>query len=129
MRYVGFSGRDEVADSFNQVLTDEVILFACYEIDGYEGSAFVLFFQNGKLWETTGYHCSCNGLEDCWRPEEVNVDELVQRVNNDPPWGRDISANDKEYLLMMLQLVRDTSVEQLSDTVEFICGLAKGYHG
>jgi len=58
------------------------ILYATYECGGYEGSAFVLFERNGKLYEVHGGHCSCNGLEGQWQPEETTVDALVHCIKN-----------------------------------------------
>ena len=56
------------------------ILFATYTYANYSGDAFVLFEQNGKLYEVNGSHCSCYGLEGQWKPEEVNLKELYNRV-------------------------------------------------
>ena len=43
---------------------EKEILFAAYDYEDYSGSAVMLFKKNGKLYEYTGSHCSCNGLED-----------------------------------------------------------------
>ena len=59
---------------------EDKILFASYTYEGYEGSAWVLFTNQGKLYEVNGSHCSCNGLEGQWEPEEVNLVELRNRV-------------------------------------------------
>ena len=56
------------------------ILLASYDCEAYEGSAFVLFEREGKIYEVNGSHCSCYGLEDMWDPEETSVDALVHRV-------------------------------------------------
>jgi len=58
------------------------ILYATYDIDGYEGSAFVLFERDGQLYEVHGSHCSCYGLEGQWEPEETTVDALVHCIKN-----------------------------------------------
>ena len=42
------------------------ILFASYGQGGYEGDAWVLFEEDGKLFEVNGGHCSCYGLEGQW---------------------------------------------------------------
>ena len=63
-------------------LNGAFILLAHYDIDGYEGSAFVLFERDGQLYEVNGGHCSCMGLEGQWSPEETSVDELTYRVKN-----------------------------------------------
>lgn len=56
------------------------IVFAYYDNECYEGSAFVLFKQGRKLYEVHGSHCSCYGLEDQWSPEETSVKELELRM-------------------------------------------------
>lgn len=55
------------------------ILFAAYENESYEGYALVIFSKDGKLFEVNGSHCSCNGLEGQWSPEETSVDALKMR--------------------------------------------------
>lgn len=55
------------------------ILFAVYECESYEGSALILFNKDGKLYEVTGSHCSCNGLEGQWSPEETSLEALKMR--------------------------------------------------
>lgn len=56
------------------------ILFASYGTDNYEGAAWVLFEQDGKLFENDGSHCSCYGLEDQWEPKEIVLPELKNRI-------------------------------------------------
>lgn len=58
------------------------ILFASYSYANYSGDAWVLFEQNGKLYEVNGSHCSCYGLEGQWNPEEVDLNELENRLIN-----------------------------------------------
>lgn len=56
------------------------ILFAYYSYKQYEGEAWVLFEQNGLLFEVNGSHCSCYGLENQWQPEPVLLLELENRL-------------------------------------------------
>jgi hypothetical protein len=58
------------------------VLLASYDIDGYEGYAFVLFEHNGQLYEVHGSHCSCHGLEGQWDPEETSEEALRHRLDN-----------------------------------------------
>lgn len=60
------------------------IMVASYDIQGYEGTAFVLFedTEDGKLYEVNGSHCSCYGLEGQWEPEEVSPESLIHRCEN-----------------------------------------------
>lgn len=56
------------------------IIVASYTYESYEGDAFVLFEQDGKLYEVNGGHCSCYGLEGQWSPEEADIKELEHRL-------------------------------------------------
>jgi hypothetical protein len=56
---------------------DEVLL-AHYNIDGYEGSAAVLYCNRGTYFYVSGSHCSCYGLEGQWAPEEYTLDTLIE---------------------------------------------------
>lgn len=58
------------------------ILFASYGNANYSGDAWVLYEQNGKLYEVNGSHCSCYGLEGQWQGEEVLLKELEHRLVN-----------------------------------------------
>ena len=69
----------------DKVLADHVgvhILFGYYSYQDYSGSAYVLFEQDGKLYEVSGSHCSCNGLEYQWSPEETDLNVLAKRLND-----------------------------------------------
>lgn len=63
-------------------LNGAFVLLAEYNYQDYEGSAFVLFERDGQLYEVNGGHCSCNGLEGQWEPEETTADALVHRIKN-----------------------------------------------
>lgn len=73
------------------------VLFAAYGGRGYEGSAFVLYRKDGKLYEVNGSHCSCNGLEGQWSPEETNLESLKLRQNHSPNDYRMGIINSDEY--------------------------------
>lgn len=61
------------------------LIAAVYDIDGYEGSAVVLFKKDGNLFCVTAGHCSCFGLEnDGWEPKEITFDYLKKWVENMP---------------------------------------------
>ncbi len=64
------------------------ILFASYNSEDYQGTAFVLFERKGKLYEVNGSHCSCYGLGSSswgddgnsqWQPEETTIEALISR--------------------------------------------------
>lgn len=82
---MGWNSVEEMANDFNIELTaldGIVVLLADYECGDYEGSAFVLFEKDGKLYEVNAGHCSCYGLEDQWNPEEVLIAELKRRTEH-----------------------------------------------
>lgn len=56
------------------------ILFGSYTYVNYSGDAWVLFEEDGKLYEVSGGHCSCYGLEGQWNPDEVLLEELENRL-------------------------------------------------
>lgn len=72
--------------AFDDLSADGVeVIYADYETYPYEGSAFVIWRNDGKLYEAHCSHCSCNGL-DVWSPEETSIDALLkqQRVQQSP---------------------------------------------
>lgn len=74
MFYGKFSNKQSIIQEFeltNCALDDCAILFAAYEIDGYEGSASVLFIKKGKIYLVQASHCSCYGLEGQFDAEEI----------------------------------------------------------
>lgn len=80
-----WANKEDVANSFEYPLArTKNILFAFYDIDYYEGSAYVLFEEDGKLYEVFGGHCSCYGLEGQWGTTEVTFDMFKLRWENEP---------------------------------------------
>jgi hypothetical protein len=79
-----FANMDDLCRNFNidekTDLEGADVLLASYDIDGYEGTAFVLYQQNGKLYEVNASHCSCYGLEEGWNPEETSVEAIRFRM-------------------------------------------------
>ncbi|QNS40206.1 hypothetical protein H0S70_07275 [Chryseobacterium manosquense] len=79
------------------------ILFASYGNENYEGDAWVLFEENGKLYEVNGGHCSCYGLEGQFDPEETNLEAIRFRLEkgnlgNDGYSGNEFAKELKEFL-------------------------------
>ena len=80
--YDGLGGFDAMVNDFGPrdvKIKDENVIFAAYGLRGYEGYAFVLFRQNGKLYEVHASHCSCNALGGQWQPEETSWAEVKMR--------------------------------------------------
>jgi len=80
-----FSDKEDVATSFRpydgntsakDILNGRNFLFASYGEDNWSGDAFVLFEENGKLYEVFGSHCSCYGLEGQFDPSETTLEAL-----------------------------------------------------
>ena len=79
------------------------ILFASYNYENYSGEAWVLFEQNGKLYEVNGSHCSCYGLEGQWEPEETTLEVLEYRLTKGTFGNDSWSENNfREELLKFL---------------------------
>lgn len=73
-----FDSRANVERQFEVKLDKSVhIKFAVYE-SGWEGSAAVVFEQDGKLYLVEGSHCSCYGLEGQWEPTEETLETLAR---------------------------------------------------
>ncbi len=80
----GFRGREWLEKNFQVSLPSSInILVAWYSQESYEGTAFVLFSKNGKLWEINAHHCSCYGLEGQWLAELALPAELRTREFGD----------------------------------------------
>lgn len=83
--YLGlFKSRENVLDEYrvpasSKFATAEILL-AYYNYEDYSGNSFVLLRQDGKLFEVNSSHCSCNGLEDQFYPEETTVAALADRL-------------------------------------------------
>lgn len=79
------------------------ILFASYGTDNYSGEAFVLFEQDGKLYEVNGSHCSCYGLEGQFEPQETAIEALKLRLDkghlgHDSYSGNEFAIELREFL-------------------------------
>jgi hypothetical protein len=75
-----WSCRDDVFRDFKEADNGCEILLACYTYGDYCGDAFVLFMQDGQLYEVNGCHCSCMGLENQWSPERTSKEALEARM-------------------------------------------------
>lgn len=87
----------ENKNKMNQLLkemADVNILFASYGNENYSGDAYVLFERNGELFEVSGSHCSCYGLENQWDEEKVMLEELENRLVNGTFGEDDYSGNE-----------------------------------
>ena len=86
-KYVTFE-RDEIIHEFDidekEAPVNEELIYSNYRMDGYEGSALILYERDEVLWEVHGDHCSCYGLEGQWDPEETSYEILyIQLIRKD----------------------------------------------
>lgn len=96
-----FSNEDDVCSSFRippSTLDGCDILIAYYTYYDYSGSAYVLFRKGLKLYEVSGGHCSCYGLEGQWSPGEVTVAALRHFVDKGGYGNREYGHALKEIL-------------------------------
>lgn len=80
-----FTSRADVVDRYSapkDALRGAKVFVAWYGYGDYCGSSFVLFEKDGKLYEVNGSHCSCNGLEGQWDPEETSWAALAHTYRN-----------------------------------------------
>lgn len=89
------------------------ILFYEYSYENYSGNAMLVFEKDGKLYQTTGSHCSCNGLEGQFSPEETSVEELS---NYKLKWYYD--ENDDELNHRLWQSLVFNRIERVLDEVD-----------
>lgn len=104
MLYKGlFNNWGDVLQGFHvpEGLHEQVIpLYATYDCEDYEGSATVVFVEDEKLYSVHGGHCSCNGLEDQFDPEEIPW-EIAEKY-----FTRIYGLNDDE-LVWIVGIVRE----------------------
>lgn len=78
--FVGFADLVDLARQFEEKdLGEGTLLYAEYDTGAWEGSAFVLYEHDGKLFEVNASYCSCMGLEGQWCPSETSVAALNAR--------------------------------------------------
>ena len=114
MQYLGnFDNDGDVFGNFEVSKNDQrgvFILLAFYGCADYEGNAFVLFIKDGQLYEVHGSHCSCNGLEGQWQPEETSWEALkVMYLESDNSFYGD----DGSALKIMKDLILDVEIDKI----------------
>ena len=81
-------------------------IFASYGTESYQGDAFVLFEKDKKLYQVSGSHCSCNGLEDQWYPEETTLEVIGHLLNE----GTLAAANNLLTRSISSRLIRKDTI-------------------
>lgn len=92
-----FTCKEDVADQFG--LTQDYInsihiIYCCYDMSGYDGDAFVVFVEDGELFEVNAGHCSCYDLEGQWKPDPTSLEYLLT--------GTIIPEDCKELIKLMI---------------------------
>jgi hypothetical protein len=101
-----FSSNEDIIEQYSaptDALDDAIVYLAWYGYGNYEGSSLVVFKKDGKLYEVNGSHCSCNGLEGQWEPEETSWAALDMR---DLP-GYDGAEGAMEILKNLVRLHKE----------------------
>lgn len=76
------------------------IYLAWYGYGDCSGSSLVIYEKDGQLYEVNGSHCSCNGLEGCWEPEETSWEALAKRqIYGSDCQGREEAQNILDRLV------------------------------
>lgn len=88
-RYDGyFSNWDDVRIQYEMDAPEpEEVLYAEYDIDGYEGDAIVIYREGDKFYINFGGHCSCYGLEGQWDPEEYSAELFLDAYSRSEHWN------------------------------------------
>lgn len=104
--FENFDGIESVHSNFeigDAEVRDEEILLAYYGTGSYDGGAAVLFQRDGKLYEVSGSHCSCNGLEGQWSPGEVSWESLAMRPEGIPSYYDDANGEAADAWIALVR--------------------------
>lgn len=79
MYQVNFDKWEDVQKEFETNATKpEHVYIAYYSYEDYSGTALVVYKNDGKYYVAEGSHCSCNGLEGQWSPEEYTRESFLE---------------------------------------------------
>lgn len=94
-----FSDWSDVVDAFDNksMQEPEEVLLARYDNESYDGYAIVIYRQGNRVFEVTGSHCSCYGLEGQWTPEEYDIPTYIAVL-------RRRGASDEDNAMMLAKL-------------------------
>ncbi len=84
------------------------ILLASYNVDDYQGEAFVLFREEGILYEVNACHDALDDMHGQWEPEDTLIGALRHRMENGRlgagRGGVNLFADELRFLLLELEL-------------------------
>lgn len=104
----GFNDAADVLGQFAaepNALDGAEIHLAWYGFGSYDGEACIIYTQGGKLYEVNGSHCSCDGLEGQWSPEETTWEALAHIFRNGTKFGSDYSSDEDKARARLRELV------------------------
>lgn len=118
MYFNDFEQREDILSNFRLSEEDEAVfknatvLFASYTYADYSGNALVIYEVNGKYYEVHGSHCSCNGLEGQWNPEETSFKALTDRYEDEKAmeWFKEDHGADASAVI--LKILNDYVMEK-----------------
>lgn len=90
-----FDCKEDVISNFDIKESDldgVEILYAEYVPGDYCGDAYVLFRKEDKLYEVSGSHCSCYGLEGQWEPTFTTVKAILMRPHLDDEFRKFVES-------------------------------------
>lgn len=111
-----FRSDQEKQEFFEQESKGIEWLFGSYCYEDYSGEAFVIFKRDGKIYTNGGGHCSCNGLEGQWAPQESSI-EAVMGYLNEGTLGRNSSYYQDTYENIFADELREFLEEVASEEV------------
>jgi hypothetical protein len=77
----------DVSEEKKEYIKNLDIVCAAYDQESYSGDAFILFREDGKLYEVNDSHCSCYGLQ-YFDPEETTKEALMLRGDSYGAFGQ-----------------------------------------
>ncbi len=97
-----FEDRKYVESAYEVTLDENIVILLAhyeYEYEYHEGYSYVLFYDksNGGLYEVTGSHCSCYGLEGQWSPKETSI-EILRAELDSGRFSNEIRENIEKIL-------------------------------
>ena len=83
------------------------ILLASYNVDEYQGEAFVLFRKEGVLYEVNACRDALDDMRGQWEPEDTFIGALRHRLENGHlgrgRGGVNLFADELRFLLLELE--------------------------
>lgn len=93
-----FANWNDVQNQFSMSEPEpEDVIIASYDIDSFQGSAFVVYRNGENYYTVSGEHCSCYGLEEQWEPEVYTKELLISSLEK----SKYLDNEEKELLQIL----------------------------